>query len=451
MWDAAYAAVTLTTVLAFTCYVALIASAFLRRQRHADGETSQCEWHLFIPCRDEEAVIARTMEEARTHFPAAHVWIIDDASTDSTAAIVESRMRLDTRVHLVARTLPDARTGKGAALNAAYRDLIAWRTRLASPTSSHRVIVGVVDADGRLAPNALAAIAGRAAFGRDEVGAAQITVHMHNLHDEFRDLPRHRRLWKRWLITMQDLEFRTIVAGMQSLRARTGTVGMGGNGQFSRLQVLEELEHEFGAPWHGSLLEDYEMGLHVLLRGWESAHVHSTHVSQEAVEDLPRLLTQRTRWAQGNIQCLLYLPRVRKSVHVSSSGVLETAYYLLLPYTQIIVICFWLVQFTGYVVSMLTHGVSPISDASGLLTRLSMLLVGIVPFAIWGPIYRAECEPRLGHAAAVGLGLLVFVYTSYVIITTPRAMIRAWRGQTNWSKTRRNAENLMIGGVAREI
>jgi len=450
MWSALYAAVTLTAVLSFASYATLIALAFLRRPLHPDGDVDAFEWHLFVPCRDEEAVIGDTVDDARRKFPSAHVWIIDDASTDATADIVRSRAERDDHVHLVARVLPEARTGKGDALNAAYRHLTEWRRARPGAIAPERVVVGIVDADGRLADNTLAAIAGPAAFGLDEIGAAQITVRMSNLRQRYRQQSPVVRSWKRFLVCMQDLEFRTIVAGMQSLRARTGTVGMGGNGQFSRLRVLDELDCEFGSPWHGSLLEDYEMGVHVLLRGWESAHVHSTYVSQEAVEDLPRLLTQRTRWAQGNIQCLSYLPRMRRSVHVSPPGVMESAYYLLLPYTQIVVICAWIIQLGVVAAAVFARGPVPLG-LSDVLTQLSMFLLGIIPFAMWGPIYKSQCEPGLSWPAAVGIGLLVFVYTSYVLITTPRAMLRASRGKTTWSKTRRNAENLTIGGVAHEV
>lgn len=451
MWQTIYAAVTLTAVLSFACYAALIATSFLSRKEYADADANYFEWHLFVPCRDEETVIGRTINDARTNFPEAHLWIIDDASVDSTAEIVEKSMSEDPNVHLVRRVLPEARQGKGAALNAAYQSLVAWRQRNSVQASSDRVIVGIVDADGRLAPNALSAIAGTGAFARTDVGAAQITVHMHNRHERYLHLSRVRRAWRRFLVIMQDLEFRTIVAGMQSLRARTGTVGMGGNGQFSRLRVLEELHHEFGSPWHGSLLEDYEMGVHVLLRGWQSAHVHSTHVTQEAVEDLPRLLTQRTRWAQGNIQCLLYLRRMRNSVHISPPGVLETAYYLLLPYTQIVVIAFWGTQLCMTVLPMIGHGIDVTIAPSEWATKGALILLGLVPFAMWGPIYRKECEPGMSFAASIALGGLVFIYTLYVMITTPRAMVRSARRKTSWSKTRRNAENLTVGGIAHEL
>ena len=58
------------------------------------------------------------------------------------------------------------------------------------------------------------------------------------------------------------------------------------------------------------LLEDYELGLHVLLAGYRNRYLHDAHVAQEALPGARRLLTQRTRWVQGNLQCLRYLPAI---------------------------------------------------------------------------------------------------------------------------------------------
>ena len=81
---------------------------------------------------------------------------------------------------------------------------------------------------------------------------------------------------------MQDIEFRTAIAAMQTLRVQTGSVGLGGNGQFTRLSVLDEIAQRAGCPWHGALLEDYELGLHVLLAGYENRYVDETYVARRA-------------------------------------------------------------------------------------------------------------------------------------------------------------------------
>src|SRR5699024_12297894 len=89
--------------------------------RNSPGEPDALQWHVLVPCRDEESVIAETVAAARTSFPGMHVWVIDDASGDATARVVQDLMVFDDRAKLISRTDPEARTGKGDALNAAYR------------------------------------------------------------------------------------------------------------------------------------------------------------------------------------------------------------------------------------------------------------------------------------------------------------------------------------------
>jgi cellulose synthase/poly-beta-1,6-N-acetylglucosamine synthase-like glycosyltransferase len=255
-------------------------------------------------------------------------------------------------------------------------------------------------------------------------------------------------LLARWLLRMQDLEFRTVIAAMQSLRSRTGTVGLGGNGQFARLSVLDTIRSQYGAPWHGALLEDYELGIHVLLAGSQVKHVYDTHVSQEALPSFRRLLTQRTRWAQGNIQCVRYIPDIVRSRHFDSAGVLETCYYLILPFLQVLgLIC--LLTLTGFAVA---HSIANPAVRAGQLHNAGLLLAlsaifGVGPFALWGPVYKRRCEPQTSWpmAFAYGLGLWLYVYYMYICIV--RAFARVILGRNGWAKTRRNSEaNLALGG-----
>lgn len=427
----------------FLTYVTFILIPFLRYPATKPGNPESFDWHFFIPCRDEEAVVADTITRARADFPLAHVWVIDDDSEDTTARIVSGFAETDNHVHLVQRRLPNARTGKGDALNSAYAQLHAW---LPEHTDRSRVIITVIDADGEMAPNALDIVSSPTVFGDAEIGAAQISVWMKNRADlkPFPERGYLRNLVARWLVRMQDLEFRTVIAGMQSLRARTGTVGLGGNGQFTRLNVLDAIGEQYGAPWHGALLEDYELGVHVLLAGSKIKHVYDTHVSQEALPSVRRLLTQRTRWAQGNIQCVKYIPDVLKSPNFDSGGVLETCYYLVLPFLQITgMITFVLMTVFG-AYSVITDPVFIETQTSNLLANLALIfLFAVLPFAIWGPIYKLRCEPQAPWWRAILWGLGLYLYVFYMWPVLARAFTRVFRGKTGWSKTRRNAEALV--------
>lgn len=443
---------TLFLVVLFVAYVIAILIPFLRHKPIPLGDPAAFTWHLFVPCRDEAAVIEATMHRARTDFPDAHLWIIDDDSSDNTARIVSQFAARDAHVHLVQRRLPDARLGKGAALNGAYRALDAW---LPARADRERIIVGVLDADGEMSPDALEVVASARVFGDPLTGAAQIAVWMRNRADRT-PFPERGRLANRFasaLVRMQDVEFRTVIAAMQSLRVRTGTVGLGGNGQFTRLSVLDVIGEQHGAPWHGALLEDYELGLHVLLAGYQVRHAYDTHVSQEALPSVRRLLTQRTRWAQGNIQCAKYLRDVINSPKFDSVGVLETAYYMLLPFLQLLGVIA-MITMTAISIGRVVAEPSIWSAAPERIIPLIVLvlLFSVAPFAIWGFVYKARCEPSASWGQALLWGLGMWLYICYMYVCIPRAFVRIARGQTGWSKTRRNAEALVRidGSVAVE-
>ncbi|MFE5585241.1 glycosyltransferase [Kitasatospora sp. NPDC056531] len=310
----------------FLVYRAGSRHAFEHNKPAEPGDPSAFQWHLVIPCRDEEAVVTQTLAGLRAGAPDAHLWVIDDDSEDATRDLVLTAAARDPRIHLVQRRRPHARTGKGAALNVAYREISAW---LPESTDRSRVVIGVVDADGRLGPGTLGQVCNPKALGRPDTGAVQIGVRMRNADDE-RPLPgrgRTANAFARALVRMQDVEFQANNAGMQLLRRRTGSVGLGGNGQFVRLTALDSLtteEGRAGRPWpERALLEDYESGLDLRLAGWRLTHITEAQVSQEALVSLRRFLTQRTPWAQGNMQCLRYTGRVLRSPHYTWSGKAE--------------------------------------------------------------------------------------------------------------------------------
>ncbi|WP_420367221.1 glycosyltransferase [Curtobacterium sp. L1-20] len=447
-----FASISTVLVVSFCAYVLTILIPFLRRKPEPEGQPAAFQWHFFIPCRDEEAVIGTTIGRARERFPTAHVWIIDDDSDDRTADIVRHFEVNDPLVHLVERHRPHARIGKGAALNAAYDALNAW---LPADADHESTLVCVLDADGEMEANAFAAVATDRVFGDPTVGAAQITVWMKNRNDRH-PLPGHSRvanLMARALIRMQDMEFRTMIAAMQTLREHTSTVGLGGNGQFTRLSVLDLIRDSYGEPWHGSLLEDYELGVHVLLAGYQTRHVHDTHVSQEALTSFRRFLTQRTRWSQGNIQCARYLGQIFASRHFDTRGVLESAYYLVLPFIQVIGFVTWMVLVGAFIQRLATDPQHVLADATPVAfaaTAVLFTLFGVAPFAIWGPVYVRRCEPQKSLWKGLLYGLGMWFYVFYMYVSLSRAFVRVVLRRNGWAKTRRNAEVDVTGAIALE-
>lgn len=452
---AAFTAVDLAALLLcilFLAYVVTILGPFLRRRPDPVGDASEFSWHLILPCLDEELVIERTVRRLRSEHPRAHLWCVDDNSADATGTVLERLARRDPKVHLVSRRPPEAQQGKGAALNSGWRAIRVWLRRYQPRHDPVRVIVGVVDADGRLAPDALDVVAGAGGFGDDRVGAVQIQVRMVNRGPAPPAPPgpsgtagsalttRRGRL----LVTLQDLEFRTVIAAMQTLRHRLGSAGMGGNGQFSRLQVLNDIAatDEHATPWHGALLEDFELGLHVLLAGWANRYCDDTWVAQEGLPTLRPLIRQRARWAQGGMQCAKYLRRVLTSPAVRTASALEIVYFLMIPWTQLLgtlvyaaasgALVYWaLVSPTGVAGWFL-------AGAWGLVPLVAVF--GLGPLVLWGFVYRARCEPGISRRAALGLGLAYWVYTYLMLAAVWTGFARLLRARNGWAKTDRVAE-----------
>ena len=433
-------ALALTMSVAFVTYVCLIVLPYLRHRREPAGDPTRLEWHFMVPCRDEQSVIGGTVRYLRSTFPSAHVWIIDDDSDDATAAVVrQSRQHNDGSIHLVQRMRPHARTGKGEALNAGYRAIKQWMGRHAD--AGHAVLV-VVDADGRPAPNCLAVCASDGLFGDPGIGAVQIDVRMINRGVPEADVGRFRRAYGSVLVRMQDLEFRTAIAAIQMSRRVTGTISMGGNGQFTRLSALDSIAGPDGRPWRGSLLEDFELGVQLLTGGWRTGFSVDTHVDQEGLYSMRRFLAQRTRWGQGTMQCARYLRQVWESRHLSTLGAAEIMYYLAQPWMQ-------LVGTVVYPIPFVFLGVRTVQDPAEVWqwwTGGAWLLFavygvfGLLPFLMWGPIYRARCE-RAGswwRGLGYGFAYALYIYTFYV--TSWRAVTRLARGRNGWAKTRRNTE-----------
>jgi 1,2-diacylglycerol 3-beta-glucosyltransferase len=237
-------------------------------------------WIFLVPALDEAVTIADSVARlAEVDVRDRRIVVIDDGSGDATPQVLAGIDHPELRV--IRRDLPEARRGKAAALNQAYRDLddAGW--------SRDRVVVGIVDADGRLAADAPRHIAHH--FGDPRVGGVQARVRIYNR--------------RRVLAWFQDVEFGVYGHLFQAGRNRVGTAGMGGNGQFNRLSALDDLAVGEG-PWRDRLTEDQDLGLRLTERGWKGRQDLHAVVEQQGLPRLRPLLRQRTRWSQGNLQAL---------------------------------------------------------------------------------------------------------------------------------------------------
>jgi cellulose synthase/poly-beta-1,6-N-acetylglucosamine synthase-like glycosyltransferase len=260
---------------------------------------------FFVPALNEEVTIQDSVSRLReVEVDHKRILVINDGSDDRTGEILAAMDQRDLTV--LTRVAPNARQGKSEALNDAWRylsnvllaegELAHWNT--------NRVIVTIVDADGRLDKQA-----GRVAahFADDRVGGVQSLVRIYN-----------RRSFLTWA---QNIEFSVFGFVFQMGRVGWGTANMGGNGQFNRLQALNEVAvpgrgGELG-PWReGRLTEDQDIGLRLIRAGWQGRQSTLVTVDQQGLNSLSALYRQRTRWAQGGWQMLDLVPMMARNPHL---------------------------------------------------------------------------------------------------------------------------------------
>lgn len=388
-----------------------------------ETNASTAELYFLVPCLNEELVVGATVRRLLAE-PQATVIVIDDGSTDETAARARAAAAESGRpdgLVILTRSGEHSRQGKGSALNAAFPMVVEdVAARGIDPSD---VIVAVMDADGRLSPGAVDAALLQ--FDDSRVGGVQLIVRIRN-----RD---------KLIAQFQDIEFWMISALSQFARSISGTVSLGGNGQFTRLNALQQLR---GEPWSRSLTEDLDLGLRLIAAGWRVTTTTRAFVDQQAVDTFPRLLRQRTRWYQGHMDSIRRLPELWRSNSVNEVAVLEVTSYLLVPWLIVLpwsILQQWIIYqiFTGSGQGIFAVGLGGLSwqVTYGLLWYVLSFAPNLMIGFIYARRTRAVTLPR---ALVLGHLMIAWNYVGYVAAW--RALLRLARGRNNWTKTTRSTE-----------
>lgn len=405
-------------------YFALfVLSATPFRRRPDPGSASRRPlMALVIPAHNEELVIEETLNAlAVVDYEEALVLLMDDGSTDATATLAH-RYERDGRVLVVSRGRDIAGRGKGAVLNHGFeilRQLVERGDPLVRGRSADEVVVGVMDADGVLEARALRDVA--ALFADPRVGGVQIGVRIANAADGF-------------LERCQDMEFVGFSHLAQAARDRIGSVGLGGNGQFTRLSALLSLGRP---PWTNCLTEDLDLGLSLIRRGWRIRFCTTAWVAQQGVSTIRAWLRQRTRWAQGHYQCWIHFPGLLASRHAPFLTRLDLSVYLL---------------FVTFVMFVTANLVITVAGATGLLwlsndflsfipvgvpRNVATLILGVGPVAIFLVRYQQKSRLPLRWWELPAFGALFAAYAYLWAVATLWAWARMLVGRGGWAKTAR--------------
>jgi len=379
---------------------------------------------FLMPCLNEEKVLPNSLRRLLA-IPGGNfvVMVIDDGSDDGTVEAISDL--LGDRVWLLSRQAPNARQGKGEALNAAIRYLTG--SGLLDGYRPDDVITVVVDADGRLDRDAVAEVAPY--FADPTVGAVQIGVRINN-----RDQSR--------LARMQDIEFVVYTEVFQRGRRHLGSVGLGGNGQFVRLSALLSLGGN--GPWTRSLTDDLDLGVRLIASGWRNEYCARVAVHQQGVVELGRLIRQRSRWFQGHLQSWKLIPLVLRRVprrartdlfyHLTSPAILLIASLLSASFLISLADC----------VVLAAQGRNPVGWWIGSTYALTF-----GPALVYSTVYwTRERAEGVSLLRAIWFAHLYVCYGMMWYASGWWAVARTLRGRTGWAKTDRVAESPVLGTVS---
>lgn len=384
-----------------------------------DELTDSFHWIFLVPALNEEVTIADSVSRLR-EVQARHrtIMVIDDGSTDRTPEVLASIAGPDLEV--MRRDLPNAQLGKAAALNAAWRhirDDVLARPEFVE-VSEDKVVLVIVDADGRLDPTAPAYLATH--LQDPQVGGVQVSVRIYNRYNP--------------LTWMQDIEF-GVYGGLYQLgRTHWGTAGMGGNGQANRLSALNSVVTDSAdGPWNHTLTEDQDIGLHLMRNGWRGHHEVRTTVAQQGVSDIKRLYKQRTRWSQGNIQAMHHLRGIGE-VKASPIAKLDLVWALLQPPLQ---------AFIGLstIVALLCAVVlnTPFIAGNSQWAWLWLLFLFFLAFGgtAIGCLAAGRGNGFMGYVRGLATAIPYAFYSWILWPVIVRASWRQLRGAKGWDKTTR--------------
>ncbi|BAW96435.1 glycosyl transferase, group 2 family protein [[Synechococcus] sp. NIES-970] len=227
---------------------------------------------LIASAKNEEAVIARLVHNlCQLDYPTekCEVWLIDDASTDRTAQILDQLAMEYPQLKVIHR-LPNAGGGKSGALN-----------EVLSQTQGE--IIAVFDADATVPPDFLHHVVPM--FADETVGAIQVRKAIANEALNF---------WTKGQATEMILD-----SYFQQQRIALGGIGeLRGNGQFVRRAALDQC----GGWNEETITDDLDLTIRLHLDHWKIGFLLNPAVNEEGVTGAIALWHQRSRWAEGGYQ-----------------------------------------------------------------------------------------------------------------------------------------------------
>lgn len=322
---------------------------------------------VVLAAYNEEPVIARTLRSIlASDYPVLEVVVVDDGSSDATAAQVRAVMAEDPRVVLLCQ--PNA--GKAHALN----------NGVASARGDYVV---TLDADTIMTPTTITNLMRHFALDTSgRLGAVAGVVRVGN---------RTTNLLTRW----QALEYLTQIGIERSAQDQLGAISIipGACAAWSKAAISAA-----GGYSNITLAEDCDLALMMHQLGWRVTQDDEALAYTEAPETVDDLIAQRTRWTFGTLQAIYKHRNLIFSRHAGALG-----WYVLPSYVFSVLFPIVFLPFT-FVMACLAYQ----QQGPGVLVTFFLLFVALhvliaaVGVKLMGegfhhllmvPIYRLVFEP----------------------------------------------------------
>lgn len=280
-----------------------------RRRAKVQGDTlleQQPMVSIVVPGYNEEVVLGHCVESIlQSNYPNFEVILVDDGSTDGTAALMDEWAASDPRV----RNISQANAGKGAALNRGY-------------AASSGDVVLFVDADGVFGAETINEML--RGFNHPKIGAVCGDDRPVNLNT----------VQTRLLTIISHL-------GTGVVRRALAVIGClpivsGNSGAFLRTAL------EAAGPLDERIIgEDLELTWRIHKAGYQVNFAPRALVFAESPSTLRGLWKQRVRWARGLLQTIRIHRAMHANLRYGAFGVFllfNTFNMVLMPVVQLVVL-----------------------------------------------------------------------------------------------------------------